>query len=146
MHTPLRNNCLTQAQVTCTQITSVQKFTFFMRVAIADFRALLYMRCFSESRMRCLAFCFASITNADLATLHCLCGAAVAEHRRVRGHMTWHGQISCIHYRHWHLLDVSTANITVTCCDEYLSYACAKLFTSQELAATQGWAGGETAG
>ena len=64
------------------QTIRVKPVTFFMRVAIADFRALLYMRCFSESRMRCLAFCFASIRNADLATLHCLCGAAVAQHRR----------------------------------------------------------------
>lgn len=49
-----------------------------MRVAIADFRALLYMRCFSESLMRCFEFCFASTRKADLATLHCLCGAAVS--------------------------------------------------------------------
>lgn len=50
--------------------------TFFMRVATADLRALLYIRSFSLSLMRCVEFCFATTVNAALATLHCRRGAA----------------------------------------------------------------------
>ena len=38
-----------------------------MRVATADLRDLLYCRCFSDNRSRCLAFCFANTATAPRA-------------------------------------------------------------------------------
>ncbi len=57
-----------------------QEATFFIRVVMADLRALLYMRCFSLSLSLCFAFCAASTTKADLATLHRRLCAARAHH------------------------------------------------------------------
>jgi hypothetical protein len=51
-------------------LVSLQDFTFFIRVEMADLRALLYKRAFSATFCRCKEFCFASTTRKPaLATL-----------------------------------------------------------------------------
>lgn len=120
-----------------------------MRVATADLRALLYIRCFSERRMRCFELCFASTAKADLATLHCRRGAAADTTGGVR-HRAAHsieGRNSASLCSQLDLLDVAAEVKDAGGASESSTQRLAcQCITLQKLAAAEGWAGAETAG